>query len=953
MKTLPLFPTGLPPQALDLAGPLRRNPQCSRCQLGERTTNRCLPPAGEAGGLLTVGSHPSQLENITGKVIADGPRGANLLRSVRKHWTGPVASAYAVGCYPGPDGEDRAESKHAAACRPYLRSYAEQITPSRILLLGELACWGVLGRSVSTRSVRRGFAWVRLPHGRVPALILMNPAQLDGRHARAAWETDLEWALTAPDSFFEERLALIEEGTYSVISSEEDARHAAAALRDDSRASGKPISWDVESVGKMGNSDFAVISAALCVAGDNHVFVWDRPTLANKAVKAVLWELLDDPSLDWTEQGSYDERAKLCETGTGIAGNRDDVRLLRKLIDCEVPQASLEVLSEMVGAGGYKDAFDLMLTAARATVKPSKPAKTIKSAKAGVWSPRTPLLFNDCPDPYARQRLYEIYTEGDKAVGDNEKSYLFALVPHGGLSLYNARDSLATGLLWCLFHPQVAAQPNLYRLWLEVTRPASRSYTMSEHWGIPMSRTAVESLITYASQQKAQIAPQMRAHLTPEFEKIEFDSTLQVAAYLFSPKEVGGLGLPVPKKTQKKDKDALDKEAKEALAGSHPFVDLYIAYTALDADVEKGQEFYRFLREDGCVHPSYFLDGTTTGRPSASQPNAYNLKRSADCDGCRGKGCADCEGTGSDLDSLRIRSCFEAPPEYEVLETDLSQIEVRGIAALSGDPVLTKAYVDELDVHEFVANRSTEIGVPIARQEAKPMIFGKSYGMRQQGLSRRLKPPRLPGESWKDYRKRVEELAARVYEAVSNILRGTEAHKQRVINEAKRTGYTFNLWRGEPALYRPVWDIASENFWERSHAENATYSTLIQGTFSGLLVLASHAKLVEYIMREDLQHLWRPVTCVYDSIISIVHKSIRPMAARIKTDILTSWDIGRLPDDSRFPLRADSKVGRNLGLAKKYKPPETLAAAVAESKKLGLLEARRDPRRGRMGLLTA
>jgi DNA polymerase I-like protein with 3'-5' exonuclease and polymerase domains len=463
----------------------------------------------------------------------------------------------------------------------------------------------------------------------------------------------------------------------------------------------------------------------------------------------------------------------------------------------------------------------------------------------------------------------------------------------------------------------------------------------------------VESLIAYASQQKAQIAPQMRAHLTPEFEKIEFDSTQQVAAYLFSPKEVGGLGLPVPKKTKKNDKDALDKEAKEALAGSHPFVDLYIAYTALDADVEKGQEFYRFLREDGCVHPSYFLDGTATGRPSASQPNAYNLKRSADCDGCRGKGCDDCEGTGSDLDSLRIRSCFEAPPEYEVLETDLSQIEVRGIAALSGDPVLTKAYVDELDVHEFVASRSTEIGVPIARQEAKPMIFGKSYGMRQQGLSRRLKPPRLPGESWKDYRKRVEELAARVYEAVSNILRGTEAHKQRVINEAKRTGYTFNLWRGEPALYRPVWDIASENFWERSHAENATYSTLIQGTFSGLLVLASHAKLVEYIMRENLQHLWRPVTCVYDSIISIVHKSIRPMAARIKTDILTSWDIGRLPDGSRFPLRADSKVGRNLGLAKKYKPPETLAVALAESKKLGLLEARRDPRRGRMGLLTA
>jgi hypothetical protein len=84
-----------------------------------------------------------------------------------------------------------------------------------------------------------------------------------------------------------------------------------------------------------------------------------------------------------------------------------------------------------------------------------------------------------------------------------------------------------------------------------------------------------------------------------------------------------------------------------------------------------------------------------------------------------------------------------------------------------------------------------------------------------------------------------------------------------------------------------------------------------------------------------------------------MHRSIVPFATRMTADVMTDWEIGRLEDGSRFPLEADAKRGRNLGLAKKYKPPETLAAALAESKKLGLLEARRDPRRGRMGLLTA
>ena len=934
MKTLPLFPTGLPPHALDLAGPLRRNPQCSRCQLGERTTNRCLPPAGEAGGVLTVGAHPSQLENITGKVIADGPRGANLLRSVRKHWQGPVASAYAIGCYPGPDGEDRAEPKHAASCRPYLRSYAEQITPTRILLLGELACWGVLGRAVSTRSVRRGFAWVRLPHGRVPALILMNPAQLDGRHARAAWETDLEWALTTPASFFEERLAFLEAGTYSVITNAEEAAEAARALREGGlslvdvggRMERCGVSWDVESRGKLHDDDFRVISAAACVKGSNEAFVWDRPACEKPEMQAELVGLLRDPAMLFIEQGSYDERAAMCYFGTPIAGDRRDVRLPRKLLDCAVPKANLDTMSEMVGMGGYKDEFAGELEAVK---------KQVRS-----WKPTQLALFDDCPDPYARKKLREIYDSKDnRLIDDGEDSYRYALVPRHRLSLYNARDCVATGLLDELLWPQIVADPGLDLLYEEVTGPASRSYARSEHWGVPMARPAIEGLIGYAKSCKAQIEPQLRAHLTPEFEKLDFGSRDQVARFFYTPRELGGLGLPVPKKT-KHNKDALDKEAVDAIAHLHPCAALYQSFTAQDVPLEKGEEFLTYLRADNCVHPSYLLDGAETGRPACVRPNLFSLKSPEDCDECHGKGCAACDWYGTDEESRRIRACIAAPEDYLIAETDLSQIEMRGMAVLCDEPVLIDAYVNGRDIHQgtidFVLEKA---GKHIPRRQAKVGNFMIPYGGTDFTFATRLK---LPPEEGKVIFDSIESRYPRV-----------NAKKREMLERARRTGYTYNIWKGRVAQKRPLWNLDSRDNRQRRKAENGVFNTVVQGSYSGLLVLASHAKITEYILRENLQHLWRPVICIYDSIISVVHKSILPLAARMTEDVMTSWEIGRLPDGRVFPLQADCKAGPNLGLAKKYKPPETLVAALAESKKLGLLEARRDPRRGRMGLLTA
>ena len=935
MKTLPLFPGGMPPQALDLSGPLRRNPKCSRCALGDRASSRCLPPAGEPGGILTVGSHPRRLENACGKVIADGAQGANLLSSIKRLWPGPVASCYAVGCYPGPDeGRDKAESKHADKCRPYLRSYAEQVAPKRILALGELACWGLLGRSISTRSVRRGFAWVRLPHGRVPVLILMDPQRLDGRHARAAWETDLEWALTTPDSFFEDRLQFLEDGTYSVIASEEDAREAATALRTgalelvtvNGAQERNGLSWDVETVGKMHDDDFKIISTAVSVRGSNHAYVWDRPACTDPAVRQPLTDLIADPDLTFVEQGSYDENAALCYFKTGIGGQRRDTRLLRKALDSDVKKADLGTLSELVGAGGYKDEFDVEKEAARQLV--------IK------WKPNQLALFDDCPDPYARQRLWEIYASKDrKQIDDYEGSYLYALTPRAKTSLYNARDTVVTGLLDALFWPQVQGDPGLVPLWAEVTGPASRSYGRAEFWGVPMSRSAILGIIGHAKAHKAQLEPQLRAHLSQQFRKLEWGSRDQVAQFFYTPKELGGLGLPVPKKT-KNDKDALDKDALDFLAPLHPCAALYQAYAAMDVPQEKGEEFLRYLRQDGCVHPSVLLDGTRTGRPSCHDPNMFSVQTPEDCESCHGKGCEACDGYGTDPDSRRIRTCIEAPEDYVLVEVDESQVEMRGMAAYCNEPVLVDAYVNRRDIHQETIDFVFQVaGKTITRRYAKVGNFMIPYGGTDNTFAARLKIPQEEGKL--------------IYGSIEGRYPQVNATKRRMLQQARQTGYTFNIWRGKMAQKRPLWDLDSQDGYKRRKAENGVFNTLIQGTYSGSIVLASHARLVDYILREKLDHLWRPVICIYDSIIGVMHKSIVPFATRMTMDVMTSWDIGRLPDGGVFPLEADAKMGKNLGIAKKYKPPATLREALAESKALGFLEARRDPRRGRQGLLTA
>lgn len=915
MKALPLFPGPLVAE-VENTYPLDQNPNCRRCSLHQSASTVCMKPAGEPGGLLTVGLYPGAEEDRRG-LPNQGPAGQTLHHAIQKHWQGPVCHHNALACFPG---SQDVSPKHVAACRPYLAGYLREIRPTRVLALGALAPQALLGRTVPIDSVRKGFGWLANVGGEapIPVLFLMHPAAgLRNRFRMRAFEEDLEWALTTPDSFFEQRYADLMAGEWYLIETVEDAERACAELR---RFCAGPrarhrASFDLEWRGAPYNKDFRILSLAACVAGSNHAYVWDQAAFHDGRIEPFR-RLVDDPEMTWVGQAARaDELALHCYWGRPIAGDLRCTRLQHKLDQPDV-KADLEVMSELVGTGGFKQEQEALLVRAIEDAA-NWGARDRKRAEAAR---RQQHLFGDpCQDPVAREAIYRLYHEVHPKNTQRARAaaygYAYALIDPLVLNRYNARDTVTTGLLDEPISARIAARPNLQMVWDEITGPTSRSYSWMEAWGAHMDRQAIEQLIWHARQEQQALEPRLRQYCGPD---LLLSSSEQVAGYIFGPPPKG-LGLPFVKPTKGTahlprhlQRPSTDQEALEALKGKHPFVDLYLAYTEWDGYVEKGNEFRLSLRDDGRIHPSYLLDGARTGRPASEAPNMFNLRRADECNVCEGKEpavstCEVCGGIGIDLVSRRVRDCLVAPPGFTLLEVDRSQVEVRVMGNLTKDPVLIDAYARHLDVHQHVADEGSRITkTKIRRSPVKRFVFGVAYGLTAPSASRKFSIP-LPE-------------AKQVEKVVLSILGHTVTYREKSKAQARRDGWSPSWWKGKLARQRPLWNIASEDGALRSNAENGAFNNEVQASANDLTYWA-HYHIVRWITAEGLQNDVQVVLSVYDSIMLYVRDELVPYVA---------WKVAQIMDDEEIQgaairYESDMKIGRRWGTLKKYKPPRSLA----------------------------
>jgi DNA polymerase-1 len=202
------------------------------------------------------------------------------------------------------------------------------------------------------------------------------------------------------------------------------------------------------------------------------------------------------------------------------------------------------------------------------------------------------------------------------------------------------------------------------------------------------------------------------------------------------------------------------------------------------------------------VHTSYHQAGAATGRLSSSDPNLQNIPIRSE-------------------DGRRIRQAFIAPPGRKILACDYSQIELRIMAHLSGDPGLVQAFASGQDVHRATA--AEVFGVSLEevssdqRRAAKAINFGLMYGMSAFGLARQLGIAR--GEA-QDY-----------IALYFNRYPGVRDYMERARGQAREQGYVETVFGRRLYLN----DIHARNQGLRAGAERAAINAPMQGTAADII----------------------------------------------------------------------------------------------------------------------
>ncbi len=238
----------------------------------------------------------------------------------------------------------------------------------------------------------------------------------------------------------------------------------------------------------------------------------------------------------------------------------------------------------------------------------------------------------------------------------------------------------------------------------------------------------------------------------------------------------------------------------------HPFLDLLLQHREATKLRQIIESLDTAIGADHRIHTTYVQTGSQTGRLSSTDPNLQNIPIRTE-------------------ESRRIRAAFEVGADYAALLTaDYSQIEMRIMAHLSGDPGLIEAFNSGEDTHRFVGARvfGVEPGdvTPAMRTKVKAMSYGLVYGLSAFGLSKQLRIDQSEAKQL------MREYFLR-FGAVRDYLRSS-------VEQARIDGYTETIF----GRRRPFPDLTSPNRVLRENAERAALNAPIQGSAADIMKVA-------------------------------------------------------------------------------------------------------------------
>ena len=282
-------------------------------------------------------------------------------------------------------------------------------------------------------------------------------------------------------------------------------------------------------------------------------------------------------------------------------------------------------------------------------------------------------------------------------------------------------------------------------------------------------------------------------------EKFNINSPKQLGEILFEK-----MKLPGGKKTKTGYSTAA--EVLEKLAEEQPMVADVLEYRGL-AKLKStyADGLAAYIDEGNRIHSTFNQTITATGRLSSTDPNLQNIPIRMEL-------------------GRKIRKIFVPRDGYCFTDADYSQIELRVLAHMSEDKQLIEAYRMHADIHRTTASQVFHIPfdevTDLQRRNAKAVNFGIVYGISSFGLSQDLSITRKEAAEY------IEKYFA-TYPGVKRFLEQTVA-------DAKEKGYITTMY----GRRRPVPELSSTNFMQRSFGERVAMNSPIQGTAADIIKIA-------------------------------------------------------------------------------------------------------------------
>ncbi len=373
-------------------------------------------------------------------------------------------------------------------------------------------------------------------------------------------------------------------------------------------------------------------------------------------------------------------------------------------------------------------------------------------------------------------------------------------------------------------------------LFYDIDMPLAYSLFHMEEAGIQVER---ERLKEYGDRLKVGIKELEQKIHQETGEDFNINSPKQLGEVLFD-----HMKLPGGKKTKSGYSTAAD--VLEKLASDYPVVRLVLDYrqlTKLNSTYADGLAAY--IGPDERIHGTFNQTIAATGRISSTEPNLQNIPVRVEL-------------------GREIRKVFVPKEGCVFIDADYSQIELRVLAHMSGDQRLINAYKRAEDIHAITASEVFHVPLDqvtsLQRRNAKAVNFGIVYGISSFGLS----------EGLSITRKEAGEYIERYFETYP----GVKSFLDGLVDKAKEQGYAVSMF----GRRRPVPELKSANFMQRSFGERVAMNSPIQGTAADIIKIAM-IRVDQALKDQGLKS--RIVLQVHDELLVEAFKEELPQVQRL------------------------------------------------------------------------